>query len=114
MTTQASRVGSIVDTLWAVPGREVYAVLDAARDRRVYSMVRACGVRHECLYAGAIPRELAEAAPYVVRLWRDHPFTEELIEAGWGRSWGVFATAAADVETVRRHFRRFLRVKRED
>jgi hypothetical protein len=105
---------TIVETLWATPGEEVYALIDAARDPSIYPMVRACGVRHECLYAGAIPRELAEVAPYLVRLWRDHPFTEELLDEGWGKSWGVFATASCDVETLRSHLRRFLRVKRED
>ena len=113
MARDASARRTIVETLWATSGEEVYAVLDAARDPSIYPRVRACGVRHECLYAGAIPRELAEVAPYLVRLWRDHPFTEELLDEGWGKSWGVFATGACDVETMRGHLRRFLRVRRE-
>jgi hypothetical protein len=105
---------TLVETLWSAPGDEVYAVLDAARDPLVFLMVRACGVPYECLYAGPIPRELAEVAPYVVHLRRDDAFTAELLDEGWGKSWGVFVTAPCDLETVRRHLRHFLRVKRED
>jgi Domain of unknown function (DUF4123) len=103
----------LVDALWATPGEEVYAVLDAARHADIYPMVRGCGVRYACLYAGSIPRELAEVAPYLVRLWPDHPFTAKLLEAGWGQSWGVFVAARVDLEGVRAHLRRFLRVRRE-
>jgi len=107
-------VRRIIDQLFSSPSEEVYALLDAARDPLVYPAVRACGVKYTSLYAGAIPRELAEVAPYLVRLWREHPFTEELIEAGWGNSWGLFVSSPADLETMRRHLRRFLRVETEE
>jgi hypothetical protein len=114
MNDISSISGAIFETLWSTPGDEVYAVLDAARDPLVFLMVRACGLPYACLYAGPIPAELAEAAPYVVQLRRDHPFPGELLEEAWGKSWGVFATAPSDLEAMRRHLRRFLRVKRED
>jgi hypothetical protein len=103
----------VVETLWS-SGEPVYAVLDGARDERVFLMARASGLPYACLYAGAIPHELAEVAPYLVALERGHPFVEELLEDGWGRSWGVFATGRCDLESLRRHLRRFMRVKLED
>ncbi len=106
-------IEAIVETLWAVPGEEVYAVLDSARDPLVHAKLIASDVHNACLYEGRIPREIAEVAPYLVKLRRDHRFTEQLLESGWGRSWGVFASAPADFETMRRHFRRFLRVEDE-
>jgi hypothetical protein len=104
---------AVVEALWAVPGEGVYAVLDAARDPLVHAQLVASDVRSACLYEGRIPREIAEVAPYLVKLRRDHGFTEQLLESAWGKSWGVFASSSADFETLRRHFRRFLRVTDE-
>jgi hypothetical protein len=103
---------AIVEALWAVPGEDVYAVLDAARDPAVQAKL-VTSVRSVCLYEGRIPRELADVAPYMVKLLREHPFTEQLLESAWGKSWGIFASAPADFEAMRRHFRRFLRVSDE-
>jgi hypothetical protein len=36
---------------------------------------------------------MAIAAPYIVRLEKDHPQTIEIIKKGWGNSWGIFATS---------------------
>lgn len=60
-----------------------------------------------------MPRELLAAAPYLIGLRREAAFTRELLERSWGRSWGLFMTAPADLETVRRHLRHFLKVKDE-
>jgi hypothetical protein len=109
-----ARRQAIVETLWSNPGEDVYAVLDAARDPRVHRMVLDCGMKFACLYAGAVPPQLAEVAPYVVRLRPTSASTREILDAGWGQSWGFFATAQVDLEAVRRHLRRFLRVQRED
>jgi hypothetical protein len=110
---EALAIESIVEALWSMPGEEAYAILDSARDPVIRAKLVASDVHNACLYEGRIPREIAEVAPYLVRLRRGHRFTEQLLESGWGRSWGVFATSQADFETMRRHFRRFLRVTDE-
>jgi hypothetical protein len=109
----AHAIDAIVETMWSAPGEEVYAVLDAARDPLVRAKLTATDAHSACLYEGPIPREIADVAPYLVKLGREHRFTQQLLESGWGRSWGVFASAPADFETIRRHFRRFLRVEDE-
>src|SRR5207244_1565000 len=81
----------------------VYAVLDGARDPRIYPAVYRSGLDHECLFTGDLPHDLAEAAPYLVELERQAPFTRWLLEEGWGRSFAVFAWTRADLETLRRH-----------
>jgi Domain of unknown function (DUF4123) len=104
---------TIIDALWASPGEEVYAVLDGARDPLVRAKLLASDVPNVCLYEGNIPRELAEVAPYLVKLRKDDRFTRQLLDSAWGKSWGVFASAPADLETLRRHFRRLLRAQDE-
>ncbi len=92
----------------------VYAVLDGARDDRIYKAVYESRLEYECLFAGELPYQLTLAAPYLVRLDAAAPFTRWLLEEGFGRSFGVFAWSGADIEALRRHFRRLLQVKDED
>ncbi|WP_437683353.1 DUF4123 domain-containing protein [Sorangium sp. So ce131] len=111
-------VERLLDALFALPedsspAPSVYAVLDGARDSRIYRAVYDSRLEHECLFAGDIPYDLAEAAPYLVQLDRKARFTRWILEQGWGRSVGIFAWSRADLEALRRHFRRLLRVKDE-
>lgn len=107
----------ILDTLWPPdlddPTMRVYAILDGARDPSVFGFVKGSGRPHCCLYAGALPRELVETAPYLVELDRAAPFTDLLVSQGWGQSWGIYACARYDLEAMRRHLRRFLVVQDE-
>jgi hypothetical protein len=96
------------------PQLSVVAVLDGARDERIYRAVYDSRLPYECLFAGDIPYELAQAAPYLVHLDPGAAFTRWLIEEGWGKSFGIFAWTRADTETLRRHFRRLLQIKDED
>jgi Domain of unknown function (DUF4123) len=95
------------------PPLERYALLDAAREPRVYSLIRVEPAA-SCLYEGRIAPELAEVAPYLVRLKPDAPLLGELLGSGWGRSWGLYVEAPVAPEVLRRHLRRFLKVQAED
>ena len=77
---------AIVEALWAAPDQTVYAVLDAARDPAIVAKLLASDARSACLYEGRIPKKLADVAPYLVKLSREHRLTEQLLESGWGRS----------------------------
>jgi hypothetical protein len=107
----------IAQLLWppdfATRGTEVYAVLDGARDGRIHQMVGSSDLAWCCLYAGAVPAELREVAPYLVHLRPQALFTSELLAACWGQAWGIWLVSAAPFEEIRRHLRRFLRVKDE-
>jgi hypothetical protein len=92
----------------------VYAVIDGARDDRIYRAVYDSRLEYECLFAGELNYELSLAAPYLVRLDARAAFTRWLLEEGWGKSFGIFAWSLADIETLRRHFRRMLQIKDED
>jgi hypothetical protein len=108
---------AVVDALWPTDKRAeigMYAILDAARDARIYDSVLSCGLPWYCLYSGNIPEELARVAPYLVKLEKENSLTESLIENGWGQSWGIFLGAAAPISDLRRHFHSFLTVETED
>jgi Domain of unknown function (DUF4123) len=111
----APRSGRLRDVLWPETAGSsklvTYAILDAARDDRIYPAVLGCKLPFCCLYAGKLPQEMLETAPYLVRLERDAPFSEALLRDGWGESWGIFALSTATLEELRRHLRQFLRVE---
>jgi hypothetical protein len=64
-----------------------------------------------CLYRGELEPDMAEVAPYLVRLEPEVPLTMWLLQQGWGRRWGIFARACADLKAMRRHLRGFLMVQ---
>lgn len=105
---------SVSQHLWRTPVREdtshLYVILDAARDERIYPELCKADVVSCCLYRGELAQELAEVAPYLVALERSEAFTDWLLQVGWGESWGIFLAASATLNTLRRHFRRFLMV----
>jgi hypothetical protein len=90
-----------------------WAVLDAARDPDVLQLLSESGLDHCCLYAGNISKEIAEVAPYLARLDRKEPSALHLIEEAWGNSWGIFLRAECQLDRLRDHFRRFLKIPTE-
>jgi hypothetical protein len=98
------------------PPLAVYALLDAARDERIFAALLEFQdeVELASLYQGKLGEDLAEVAPYLARLQPQHPFTHWLIDAGWGRSFGVFFQARLDFDEARRHFRKLTLVWTED
>lgn len=93
------------------PTSALYAILDGARAPNIHRLVLNCGLTQSCLYAGKLPPELVEVAPYLVQLRPGAPATEQLLAAGWGKSWGIFVQSPAHPDALRRHLRRFLKVK---
>lgn len=92
---------------------KICAVLDGARDERIFTAVERCGLDKCCLYAGRIPWILQRAAPYLVVLDPDDRFTRFLLDNGWGNSWGIYLRTDASLVELRRHLRTLLKVKNE-
>ena len=90
----------------------VWALLDLARDPRIYTALFESRLESLCLYSGRLPRQLELVAPHMVELLPGHPFVTRLLDEGWGRSWGVFVRIQ-DPTILRRHLRRFLIVQDE-
>lgn len=97
----------------AAEAAPLFAVLDAARDPRVRSLVREAAEEVQSLYDGAEGQALADAAPYLVHLSRGGSLLDRLVREGWGQSWGVYLTSDRPFVEVRRHLRRLLFVRAE-
>jgi hypothetical protein len=105
---------AVLDQLWPTGYRrwvKVCAVLDGARDARIFRAVDASPADKSCLYAGRLPFVIQEVAPYLVVLEREDKLTHFLLDEGWGQSWGIYLRTEAPLQTVRRHFRTLLKVK---
>ena len=105
----------VLHELWSAIDKKhgdtgLYAVLDGARQASIYPAIQKSGFQFECLYRGELDPDLAEAAPYLVRLEPDMPFTHWLVAKGWGDSWGIFLAANASLRDMRQHLRKFLMV----
>src|SRR3954454_21413274 len=106
----------VLDALWPPglpPSTGVFAILDGARDQRIYAAVKGTYLPKDCLYTGDLPAQLQITAPYLVQLDRDDRFTRAIIEKGWGNSWGSFLRTGTGIKQLRRHLREFLRVRDE-
>lgn len=92
-------------------GRDVWMIVDGARDRRVYGALLDSYLTYSCLYHGELAPELELVAPYLVQLEYDDRYTKGLIERARGNSWGIFLKCDASIGTLRRHLRRLLSVR---
>jgi hypothetical protein len=91
----------------------LFALVDAARDRRLFPLIAACA-EYECLFAGVIAPPLDRASPYIVRVENGAALFDLWREAGWGQSWGLFLRTREDLGAVRRRLRHFLQAKLPD
>jgi hypothetical protein len=98
--------------LWSplAPGSRVYAIVDGARNEKVYPAVKDCVLNYKCLYIGNLPAELQQVAPYLVQLEKEDYFTANLVLNGWEDHWGIYFSASAQIENLHHHLRRFLTV----
>ena len=96
--------------LFAEPDALVYALLDGASVKGLRERLHKDQPEHVCLYRGELKPDIAEVAPYLVRLSKGSPFTDWVFSQGWGKHWGLFAHAEEDLKAMRQHFRRLLTV----
>lgn len=89
---------------------DLFAIVDTARDKRLYGLVTAAA-EHQCLFAGALDPTLERAAPHLVRLEGADRLMEGWRSEGWGEAWGMLCRSSRSLPEVRRHFRRFLQAK---
>ena len=105
----------LIEAIWPSPSgasTSVWAIVDCARDRRIYPALRTSGLDYRCLYSGRLSPEVEAAAPHLIEVAPTFTFTPKLIDMGWGNSWAVFLRIA-DPSDLRQHLRRFLRVQDE-
>lgn len=104
---------ALMDALWppdAWSFMKPWAIFDAARDDRIYRAVDRSYQEKCCLLAGNISPQLRAVAPYLVGFNKDDDLADFVLGHGWGNAWGIYFSSQASLETLRKHFRRFLRV----
>ena len=106
-------VETVGEYLFAERKANVYAIVDGAAVDELLDRLYAWEPEFECLYRGELPPDIAEVAPYLVRLDCKSAFTDWLLANGWGNHWGIFAVSRADLAEMRRHLRRLLTVHDE-
>jgi hypothetical protein len=105
-------IDAIERQLWPYgSNRDIWMILDGARDRRIYSDLMNSHLIYSCLYSGDIAYELEVAAPHLVQLEFEDKSTRSLIQRAWGNSWGIFLKSDARMERLRRHLRTLLTVR---
>ena len=99
------------EQLFAEEELNVFAILDGASVPDLLDRLYEDQPEFVCLYRGELEPDMAEVAPYLVKLDPESVFTDWVLTKGWGKHWGLFALTEADLKTTRRHFRTFLMVK---
>lgn len=89
----------------------LYCLLDAACDQTIPSLLALAQEQRQCLYDGQSSVELADWAPYLIKLAPDAPFTKALLDLGWSKGWASYFVSSAAFDDIRHHFRKFLMVQ---
>lgn len=116
MDKRISRAALLRCELFADEKTNVSAIFDGASVPSLLRKLDEHGPEHVCLFTGQDDPELAETAPYLVRLDAESPFTDWVLDEGWSKHWGIFAAVpeAVSFQDVRNHLRSFLRVRGPD
>ena len=91
--------------------RDIWMIADAARDPRIFAMLRELHLEYYCLYSGPLTPALESAAPYLVQLDYAYEETLHFLHSAWGNNWGVFLKCASHANSLRRHLREFLVIR---
>jgi len=105
---QEDIIRSVGRHIFLEDGTSAYAVVDGASVPDLLDKLYSRLPEFVCLYRGELEPDMAEVAPYLVRLDPDSEFSDWLIGRGWGRHWGVFALSKSDMRAMCRHLRSLL------
>ena len=90
-----------------------YALIDCSRDTRLEGLVASCRER-ACLFKGKIDPQLANVAPWLVRIDEQEALMSTWQLHGRGQSWGLMALSQLSLDPLQRFFRRFLQAMLPD
>lgn len=88
----------------------VYAVLDGASVPDLPTKLFEMRPPRYCLFSGELEPDMAEVAPYLVRLYQGAPFTDWFLGGYWGKHWGIFVHSRKPMIEIRKHFRSLITV----
>jgi len=106
-------IKKVKENLFSLSEFNLFMIVDGASAIGLLDYLASTELEHCCLLSGELDPELAETAPYLIRLEEGHDLTNWLIDKGWSNHVGVFSMINKDVvfNDVRKHFRGFLMVR---
>jgi hypothetical protein len=105
----------LLEGLLTEEGEELCVVLDGASVPGLLERLDAASsLEVACLFQGELEPDMAEVAPYLVRLEPQGEFAEWVLGAGWGRHWGSFVITRQGFRALRNHLRGLTLVYRRD
>lgn len=94
---------------------EICALLDGASVPGLLDRLHSdASLEVECLFQGKLGPDMAEVAPYLVKLEFGSEFTEWVFGNGWAQHWGSFATSRQGFRRLRNHLRALTLIYRRD
>lgn len=99
--------------LFRVDGATAFAILDGAAQPDLPATLAHYHPECHCLLRGVLEPDLAAAAPYLVALESEVPFTDWVLSL-WGQSRAIFGVSHRDLHALNRHFRRYFMIEYED
>ena len=97
------------------------SLLDAAKMPYILtSQLAASGLRYQSLFQGPTSEDLKERAPYLVELEKDNALTQKLftgtkgVNGLWAKELGLFLQSEVGFGTLRKHVRKFTRIRDAD
>jgi hypothetical protein len=112
---QAMSVAKLLEGLLTEEGEELCVVLDGASVPGLAERLDAeRSLEVACLFQGELEPDMAEVAPYLVRLEPQSEFAEWVLGAGWGQHWGSFVITRQGFRALRNHLRGLTLVYRRD
>lgn len=88
----------------------LYAVVDSCDEPSVPKKIAEVGsAAAVSLYRGSAEEQYEAVAPYLFKV--DVPVFDWIANQLWASPWGIFASADVALESLRTHFRHFLKVK---
>jgi hypothetical protein len=92
---------------------ELYAVVDTARDKRIYELVHHA-LFPMCLFRTDVVSPMGRNAPYLVPVEHADRLIESWRKVGRGESWGIFLRSSQEQARVRQRLRTFNQAKLPD
>ncbi|WP_298294858.1 DUF4123 domain-containing protein [uncultured Litoreibacter sp.] len=101
--------------------KDTYFMFDAARAPGFVEWLGGAGLALDCLFQGEARENLADVAPWIVKLSPEDAAITALFSEGepmlmqlWGAKAGIFLRSANGMERVKAHLRRLLKVRNAD
>ena len=91
-----------------------FVIVDGASNHGLLEKLYSLEPEFLCLFRGELEPDMAQVAPYLVRLERGSEFSNWILNKGWGKHWGIFVVTYSDIREMRNHLRSLLTVYDEN